>query len=328
MTTRAAERHRESVRALAGARLLVLGDVMLDDYIWGEVSRISPEAPVPIVGLTRQTSVPGGAANVARGVVALGGTVLLAGIVGDDANGARLRATLRGCGIGDDGLLVTPGRPTTTKTRIVARAQQIVRVDHEECADIPVELGEMLVEWTLANVHDADAVILSDYDKGAVSAATSAGVIAAATAAGVPMVVDPKSAGVARYAGASVITPNVLEAEQATGLRAPGDDAGVTALARRLAELLPGTNIVITRGPDGMLLLSNDGSITTAALEPREVNDVTGAGDTVVATLATALARSVELADAVRLANQAAAIAVTQVGVAAVALEDLARACG
>ena len=310
--------------ALSGARVMVIGDVMVDDYLWGEVQRVSPEAPVPLVELTHRTSAPGGAANVARGVAALGGRAFLAGVVGDDADGVRLRAMVEASGVVGDGLLVAAGRPTTTKLRVIARGQHVVRIDHERRDDVSDSISRELQDWAHARLPDVDAVVVSDYAKGVVSLDTCARVIAATNEAGIPVIVDPKGPDVLKYAGASVITPNVREAELAARAAPRRDADPIGSLAEQLAELLPGTSVLITRGGEGMLLRSADRRITNIAVEARAVHDVTGAGDTVVATLAVALAKGVALVDAARLANRTAAIAVTRIGAVAVTLDDVA----
>ncbi len=311
--------------ALAGAHVLVVGDVMLDDYALGNAQRISPEGPVPLIELIRSRSTPGGAANVARGIIALKGTVLLTGVIGDDDDGVRLRSAVEECGIPGNGLLVTTDRPTTTKLRVIANGQHIVRVDHEQRKQIDGILEERVVAWVHSHIREVDAVIVSDYAKGVISPETCTQIIGAARKVGVPIIVDPKGTDYAKYAGASVITPNIREAERVVRIEASASTEGVTSLASLLGALLPGTNVLITRGADGMLLRSGAGHITVIRVEAQEVHDVTGAGDTVVATLATALANGVALEDAVRLSNRAAAIAVTRIGAAAVTLEELTR---
>jgi rfaE bifunctional protein kinase chain/domain len=300
-----------------------MGDVMLDDYLWGDTSRISPEAPVPLVELLRRTYAPGGAANVARGIAALEGIPLLTGVTGDDDAGTRLRSALAELDVGLDGLIVAPGRRTTTKLRVIAGSQQLVRVDHEQRDDVDEGLATRLVDWVAANVGSADALVVSDYAKGAVSSRTCASAIAAARGANIPVIVDPKGRDFSKYRDATVIAPNLEEARLAVRAQA---GASVDSLAERLAEQLPGTNIVITLGPDGMLLRSADERVTTIDVETHDARDITGAGDTVAATVAAALAGGMEVEQAARLANRAAAISVTRVGVATVSLEELLNA--
>jgi rfaE bifunctional protein kinase chain/domain len=315
------------VASLAGARVLVVGDVMLDEYAFGDVQRVSPEAPVPLVELTRRMSACGGAANAAHGVVALGGTALLAGVIGDDAEGAQLRSEVEACGVAGDGLVVVRGRPTTTKLRVIARAQHVVRIDHEHREEIDRAVRDRLIAWVRFHVRDVDAVIVSDYAKGVLSPATCLAIIEAAREAGAPVVVDPKGPDFTKYLGASVVTPNLREAASAARMALDSDARTVASIACRVAEIVPGANVLVTLGDDGMHLRSADGHVMTATVEAQAVHDVTGAGDTVVATLATALARGVSLQDAVRLSNQAAAIAVSRMGAVAVTLKDLETVC-
>jgi rfaE bifunctional protein kinase chain/domain len=299
---------------LGAPRALVLGDVMLDEYVWGQVNRISPEAPVPVVDVRTRTYVPGGAANVAAGVAALGGRPLVAGVVGDDGAAAQLRAALAERGLELDGLVTVAGRSTTTKTRVIAHSQQVVRADVEERQPVPEEATAELRRWVEGGLETVDVVVVSDYAKGVVSAELAQAVIAAARGAGKPVVVDPKGSDYSKYEGATVLTPNVSDAKRAANI-APDSFAELTEIARRLAEVVPGSSLLITRGSEGMSLVSDDGSIDVAAAA-RDVYDVTGAGDTVVAALAVALGSGLALDDAVRLANAAAGIVVGKVGTA------------
>jgi D-beta-D-heptose 7-phosphate kinase/D-beta-D-heptose 1-phosphate adenosyltransferase len=311
-----------AVSRLAGARALVVGDVMLDEYVWGQVNRISPEAPVPVVDVRRRTYVPGGAANVAAGIAALGGRPLVGGVVGDDLAATQLREALAERGLELDGLLSVAGRSTTTKTRVIAHSQQVVRADVEERDPVPEEAAQDLRRWAEAQLEDVDVVVLSDYAKGVVSAALAGGVIEAAHDRGTPVVVDPKGSDYSKYRGATVLTPNIADAKRAANV-APDDFVELDDVARRLAEVVPGSALLITRGSGGMSLVSDDGSLDVAAAA-QDVYDVTGAGDTVVATLAVALGSGLMLEEGVRLANAAAGIVVSKVGTAVVTLEELA----
>lgn len=319
---------RELSSALTAARVLVVGDVMLDEYIWGDVARVSPEAPVPLVESTGRTSAPGGAANVARGAAALGAGVVLGGVVGDDATGLRLRSVLEACGLAGDGLLVSAGRITTSKCRVIAGGQHIVRIDREQRDRIGERLERDLIEWVGRHVRDVEAVAISDYDKGVVTPAVCAGAITAARSAGVPVVVDPKGADPRKYRGASVITPNVREAERLVGSERGSGAEHVAGLARDIADLLPDCAVLITRGQDGMLLRSADGRVTTIETEPRSIRDGTGAGDTVVSTIAAAMSGGLDLKAAIHLASRAASVAVTRPGAAVVTLEELVDVVG
>ncbi|HEX5633354.1 MAG TPA: PfkB family carbohydrate kinase, partial [Gemmatimonadales bacterium] len=221
-------------------RVLVVGDVMLDENLWGEVRRISPEAPVPVVELQRQTWEPGGAANNAANAAAVGATALLAGVVGDDPEAARLRARLGERGVDASGLVTERERPTTTKTRIVAHSQQVVRVDRERTGPISAASEDAIARWVSAHVREAGAVILSDYAKGVVTPRLAQAVIAAAGEAGVPVVVDPKGTEWARYRGAAVVTPNLHELEL-TARRGARSDEELAAIAAEVGAALDGT---------------------------------------------------------------------------------------
>ncbi len=312
------------VARLRGACALVLGDVMLDEYVWGQVNRISPEAPVPVVDVRTRTYVPGGAANVAAGIAALGGRPLVGGVVGDDEAAAQLRGALGERGLELDGLETVGGRSTTTKTRVIAHSQQVVRADVEERRPVPEEAAADLRRWAESRLERADVVVVSDYAKGVVSAELAQGVIEAAREAEKPVVVDPKGSDYSKYRGATVITPNIGDAKRAANL-APDGFVELGEIARRLAAAVPGTSLLITRGSEGMSLVSDSGSIDVDAAA-KDVYDVTGAGDTVVAALAVALGSGLPLEDAVRLANAAAGVVVGKVGTASVTLGELTAA--
>jgi rfaE bifunctional protein kinase chain/domain len=312
-----------AIAHLPGARVLAVGDLMLDEYVWGEVRRISPEAPVPVVEVGRRTYVPGGAANVAAGIVALAGEVVLGGVVGDDAQAEHLLAGLAERGVDCGGVLSDPSRTTTTKTRVIAHSQQVVRTDHERRTPVAPELEAALLAWVDGALDGVDAVVLSDYAKGVVSPLVAARVIEGARARGKPVIVDPKGIDYAKYRGATVLTPNLHDAERAAHFTVNAHD-DVLEVGRRLAEILPESLLLITRGAEGMSLISSSGVVEVDAAT-HDVYDVTGAGDTVVATLAVALARQIRVEDAVRLANAAAGIVVSKVGTATVTLDELTR---
>lgn len=311
------------VGALTGARVLVVGDVMLDEYVWGDVRRISPEAPVPVVEITRRSYAPGGAANVAAGVIALGGVAAIIGVTGADAAGDRLRESLQAEGIDVSGLLIDTTRPTTNKTRFIAHAQQVVRADEEDRRSLDEGLGARLTSNVEARLGVSDCVVLSDYGKGVVTDAVARSVIRAARAALTPVVVDPKGLRFTKYAGATVITPNHLELAQAAHVQI-SSDAELVAAAEQLADECQ-ANLLVTRGSAGMSLVGVSGRLDVPA-RARDVFDVTGAGDTVVAVLAAALGRGLALEQAVVLANAAAGVAVGKVGTVAVTTAELAVA--
>ena len=314
------------LHAFPGSRLLVVGDCMLDCTIRGWVSRVSPEAPVPIVESTTTHYAAGGAANVAMNAHRLGAEVRLVGLVGDDGEGERLRRVLEG-DVAVDGLVVEPRRPTTTKTRIVAHAQQVVRVDRESREPIEPALAHVLLRLAAEALEDVDAVVVSDYAKGVVVPSLSRALIGLARRNGLPVVVDPKHLRDARYAGATVVTPNKFEsAARVSRNAADADDDDVLARAALvLLRQLRCDAVLVTRGADGMTLFE-PGSTTAIPADAHEAYDVTGAGDTVVAALALGLAAGGRIVDCARLASAAAGVVVRKLGTATVAPAELAEA--
>jgi len=308
-----------------GRAVLIVGDLMLDHFVIGRVERISPEAPVPVVQFDHESFRLGGAANVAHNVAALGGSVEIAGVVGNDAEGTRLLADLRRVGIGTAAVIADRDRCTTRKLRVVTtRNQQVARIDYE--CDRPVD-GEMeaaLAKKIREAAARADVVLVSDYHKGTITAATAQAAIEAARARGVPSLVDPKVPHIDYYAGASLITPNHHEAEAVT-LQRIRNSAEARSAAQQFRARAQCDSVLITRGEHGMWLLGPDGEFDLPA-EAREVSDVTGAGDTVIAAMALGLAAGGSLRDAARLANRAAGLAVARFGPVAITAEELAAA--
>lgn len=322
-----AARARELVDRFRGTSVLVLGDVMIDRFIVGTVTRISPEAPVPIVRFRSEHVRLGGAANVANNVAALGGHVEIVGLVGADSAGERLREQLAAAGIGVDGLVGDPARPTTEKVRVVTeRNQQVARIDYEDDADCAGDV-ERAVLGRIARAHgNAKATVVSDYLKGIVTRRVIEGLLDARPQASrsIPLIVDPKIPHLACYAGATLVTPNHHEAETATRMRIRTDNEAREA-GRAFRDAARCEAALITRGEHGMWLSDSrvEGAIPAVA---REVADVTGAGDTVVATLALALAAGATLAEAAVLANHAAGIVVGKFGPATVTPDELRAA--
>jgi D-beta-D-heptose 7-phosphate kinase/D-beta-D-heptose 1-phosphate adenosyltransferase len=307
---------------LGGRTVLIIGDVMIDHFVIGRVERISPEAPVPVVRFDHDEYRLGGAANVAHNVSALGGRVEAIGVVGADADGARLCAELARLAIGSEGIVRDPGRCTTRKLRVVTtRNQQVARVDYEEDGEIGGAVEEAVIERIERLAARADAILVSDYLKGVVSRAVAAAAIAAGNERRIPVLVDPKVPHIDYYRGATVITPNHHEAEAVTHMRIRTSAEALLA-ARRFRDRAACGSVLVTRGEHGMTLLGPDGDAELPA-EAREVSDVTGAGDTVIATMTLALAAGAPLADAARLANRAAGIVVGKFGPATVRLEEL-----
>ncbi len=311
---------------LPGTTVAVIGDVMLDHFLIGRVDRISPEAPVPVVRFLREEYRLGGAANVAANVRALEGVPVLVGCVGADEASAGLRHALRERGIADDRLVVDETRPTTRKVRVVTtRNQQVVRLDYEDDAELAHATDQALRAAASQAAIGAKAIVLSDYRKGVITPGVIAAAVAAA--AGAPVVVDPKVPDATRYIGVTLLTPNHHEAELMTGTRIITSDDARQA-ARALHETTQ-ASVLITWGEHGMWLLDASGPSMVELAIPataREVSDVTGAGDTVVATLALALACGASLSDAARLANHAAGIVVGRFGAATVGRDELLRA--
>jgi D-glycero-beta-D-manno-heptose-7-phosphate kinase len=316
------DRARTVVERFRRAAVLVVGDVMLDRFLVGRVDRISPEAPVPIVVFDHEESRVGGAANVAHNVHALGGAVHLVGLVGADAPADTLRATLEARGICADHLLTDPDRRTTVKMRVVTtRNQQVARVDYETDGEAHGGVEAGLIQRATAAAGTVQAIVVSDYLKGAVTPSLMIRLASLARERGVPLLVDPKIPHLPYYAGATLITPNHHEAEIATHLRIRGD-AEAQAGARAFRDRARAAGVLITRGEHGMWLLDDsfEGALPATT---REVADVTGAGDTVIATLGLALAAGATSAEAARLANHAAGVVVGKFGPATVGSDAL-----
>lgn len=296
-------------------RLVVIGDVMLDRYLIGDTDRLSPEAPVPVVTIRETRSALGGAANVAANVLAIGATCRLVGAVGDDSHAAAIRAELAAARLDDRHLVPIPGRPTTTKTRVVSRGQQVVRIDEEVESPLEGPDQERLISTAIAALADADALVLEDYNKGTLTEALIQSVIAAAHRRGTPVIVDPKFRNFFSYAGATVFKPNRRELEAALGatLDLQAENALVEALGKLRVD-----NMLLTLGPEGMLLVTKDLMLSHVPSVPREVYDVSGAGDTVTAWVATALAAGASVREAAWVASYAAGVEVGKSGVATV----------
>jgi D-beta-D-heptose 7-phosphate kinase/D-beta-D-heptose 1-phosphate adenosyltransferase len=307
---------------LGQPRILIVGDLMLDRYVSGEVTRISPEAPIPVLRATSSEEKLGGAGNVAFNLRSMGAQVELVGVVGDDGWGRRLREILEDSGISTDGLVVDGERPTSLKTRMVSGVQQMLRVDWEDARALSGAARVELLERARARVASVGAVVLSDYGKGVLTDDVLRSVIDAARAAGLPVLVDPKGADFTRYRGATLITPNRKEAELALGRKLP-DLARVEEGAGELIELAELEAAVVTLGAEGIYFRTRDGRSGREATRARAVFDVTGAGDTVIAQLALFLADGFDLAVAVALANQAAGVVVARLGTNGVTRKEL-----
>lgn len=302
--------------------ILCLGDVMLDQFGYCDAERVSPEAPIPVLMLRETRSMLGGAGNVARNIAALGGTAILAGLTGDDAAGAEVAGLIAATPGLADGRIVSAARPTTRKTRYLAAHQQIVRVDEESVAPLDCDEEAALIAGVERAIGEADAVILSDYSKGVLTPGVVAFAISRARAAGIPVYVDPKGDDFTRYRGATCLTPNLRAV--ALAARMPvGTEAEIALAAARLMQDADAEAILVTRSEKGMLLVEASGASHAEPARAREVFDVSGAGDTVIAVLALARAAGHELPEAMRLSNIAAGIVVSKLGTATVELDEL-----
>ena len=312
----------EILKLFPGQRILVLGDVILDWYWWGQASRLSPEAPVPVVRKQRTTLQPGGAGNTAANLAALGARVSLFGVTGRDSHADELKAALKASGVETSGLIADAGRPTTTKTRVIAAHQQVVRVDEEATHPISTDTADAVLKAVREELNNAGAIVISDYAKGFLTAPFLDAVISEARRVGKRVFADPKGADAARYRGVFLLKPNRLELGVLTGM--PTDThAEVLAAGSRLAANMPGTHILVTEGSEGMTLFADAKPPEHLAPAPRQVFDVTGAGDTVLAVTAMAVTAGASWTEAMRLASEAAGIAIGQMGSVAVGLESL-----
>ena len=317
---------KQIIDGMAGRRLAVIGDSMVDRFLWGRVDRISPEAPVPVVRLERETLKLGGAANVAANIRALGAEVVLCGVCGQDEAAGQLRGLLAEHGIQDTGLIGTDTRPTTIKTRIIAHNQQVVRTDREDDRPLDARVLDQLVD-RLGAAGDLDGFVLSDYGKGVLTDAALAALIEDGRRRGVPVVVDPKRGDYSQYKGATSLTPNQKEAELACAL-VIDSEASLQSAGRLLLERTGAEAVLVTRGEHGMALFEKTGEEHHLPTEATTVYDVTGAGDTVIAAYTAALATGAPFATAARLANHAAGLAVRELGTAAVTADQLAQSLG
>ena len=308
---------RELFARMRGKRILVVGDLMIDEWIWGDVSRISPEAPVPVVKVGRHTFTLGGAGNVANNLRALGAAVAFVGVVGDDDEGARAKEMLTALGVDASGVLQVPKRSTTRKTRIVAHNQQVVRADWETTVSLSSTESARVIEQVRGRIGDADAVVLSDYAKGLFSRD-----IVEATLGAPVVVADPKPVNIDLFAGVTCVAPNAAETAQITAI--PVDsEATLERAARDLLRRLACKYVLITQGEHGMTLYGRDGEHLTVPAAARTVFDVSGAGDTVVAVLSCALAAGIPIHSAMQLANFAAGVVVEKLGTATASPDEV-----
>ena len=316
-----------SLANFKNARLLIVGDVMLDRYWWGSVSRISPEAPVPIVKLERETHKPGGAANVAANAVALGAKVGLVGMVGSDRDAGSLDEALGAFDLHQKVMIPSESRRTIVKTRIVAHGQHVARLDNEDVGDLTDSEADALLSQIRRVVSDHDLVIISDYGKGLITDAVAREVIDMARASHVPVLADPKGKHFEKYAGATVLTPNRREAAEACKIE-ESDPHLVAKAGDQLLGDLSLDNVLITESENGMTLFQRDHASVHFDAAAQEVFDVTGAGDTVIACLGVAVSAGFSMVEAARLANLAAGLSVQHIGTVAVNFNDLENDIG
>jgi D-beta-D-heptose 7-phosphate kinase/D-beta-D-heptose 1-phosphate adenosyltransferase len=315
------------VAKLNNAAVVCVGDVMLDQYVYGDVERVSPEAPIPVLNVNRRTHALGGAGNVAGNIAALGAAAHLVAVVGDDDPGAQVRELIAGTDGIEPRLLVDSNRPTSIKTRFIAGSQQLLRADDEAVGGVAKKLLDGVVDAATADLDapEVGAVILSDYGKGVLADPVIGQLVAAAQAASVPVIVDPKGTDYTKYTGADVLTPNRKELNEATRM-ATGSSDEIVAAAQHLVETCGARHVLVTRGREGMSLVSAAAPPVHLPALAREIFDVSGAGDTVVAVLATGLAAGMPVAEAAQLANVAAGLVVAKVGTAVVRNAELADA--
>jgi D-glycero-beta-D-manno-heptose-7-phosphate kinase len=308
-----------------GKSILVIGDIMLDRFIWGKVSRISPEAPVPVVEVERESTMLGGAANVANNLVSLGSKALLCGVVGDDGPGEEVISKLKDMGVDIGGISIESPRPTSVKTRIVAHAQQVVRYDLEKRIPLKPSTITHMLEFVREKKGHISAIIFSDYGKGVLSRKLMHGIVGEISGSTFPVAVDPYVKNYPLYRHVTVITPNSTQAGQIAGMEIK-DETDLIKAAKRLMNHNRSKAVLITRGEQGMALFEEGGEVTRIKSIARKVYDVTGAGDTVIAAFTLGIASGLDMKSAAFLSNLAAGIVVGEVGTSAVKIDILKRA--
>lgn len=311
----------ELIDAMREGRVAVLGDLICDRFIYGEVGRISPEAPVPVMRAGREEFRAGGAANVVHNIIALGGAAEAFGIIGDDANARMLLEHMYSFGSGTQGIITVSGRPTTIKTRLVAQSQQLLRVDEEVTEAIDARAEDSILGAMKSTLEECQVLVVSDYDKGVLTERLAREAIALYRGAGKRVICDPKPANIPHFKGVSLLTPNRNEAFLAAGIARVQPDS-LEVAARRIRDMVESDAVAITAGADGIYLLADD-DFTHIPSEGIEVYDVVGAGDTVCATIALALAAGADYVEATTLANYAAGIVVGKLGLATVSGGEL-----
>ena len=317
------QRAQEIAQQIGGRNVVVIGDVMLDEFVWGDVSRISPEAPVPVVDVKRESTHLGGAANVLANLLALGANACVIGVIGNDYAGDRIRLSVKEKSRlhRDEFLISADGRPTTIKTRIIAHHQMVVRADRENRTPVDPDTETRIISAVRAAIANAHALVVSDYDKGVLTPRVLREVLPAAYER-MPVLVDPKIRNFDSYRPATLVTPNHHEALRLTNTE-EDSDGGLRTAAHKIRERLACDAVLITRGDRGMVLFEKDNAPVNVETTAREVYDVTGAGDTVIGTLAAALAGGASLTEAALLANYAAGIVVGKLGTATATMDEV-----
>lgn len=313
------------IQRFSRAKVLVLGDLILDHFIWGKVNRMSPEAPVPVVHVESESLCLGGAANVYQNIVSLGGQADLCGVIGSDEGGHALLKALSVYRRNRGGVVIDAARPTTRKTRVIAHNQQVVRFDIEEHSDLVSATERKVLRYVLSRLSEITCLVISDYAKGVVTASLMQGIAEAASRHKIPVFVDPKVEHFSRYQGVTVMTPNHLEAYQAAGV-VGNTNPSIDEIGQMLQKTTRCQAVLITRGEQGMSLYQDKKKAVHIPSKARQVFDVTGAGDTVVSTMALAVSTGASFRDAAFLANQAAGVVVGMVGTASLTQEQLKKA--
>jgi rfaE bifunctional protein kinase chain/domain len=321
---------KEYIDRFPRARVLVIGDIIMDEYIWGDVSRISPEAPVPVVEIKQETKMLGGAANVIHNMATLGAKPILCGVIGEDVTGEIILNNIQQMDLRIDGIVSEQDRPTSVKTRVVARNQQVVRFDRESCKNIRPESIQKILNFIGKNLSNLDAIVVSDYGKGVISAPLMKELrelVRSVPDGSVILAVDPKTGNFEYYHGVDVITPNHHEAGAFCQLKIL-DEETLNRAGKKILSDLACRSVLITQGRDGMTLFESSGETTHIPTVAKKVFDVTGAGDTVIGTFSLGLASGLELKSAAVLSNFAAGIVVGEVGTSTVSAEDLKKTIG
>lgn len=310
------------VNCFSKIKIFVIGDIIVDNYIFGKVKRISPEAPVPVVEVTKENITLGGAANVLKNIVSLGGYATLCGVIGDDLYGEIVKKLLCDLASPTEGVFTDKTRPTTIKTRIIAHNQQVVRVDKEEIKKVSKELENQFIYFFEKNLSNYDIIIVSDYNKGVITKSLMESLTSIANNKLKKIIVDPKVPNFLLYQGVEIITPNKDEAEKISGISLE-TDLDILEAATYIKNKIKCNSVLITRGEEGMSLIENDNKVTHIPTVAKEVYDVTGAGDTAIATLSLALASGASKIESAKLANFSAGIVVGKIGTATVTPDEL-----